>query len=87
MHAEDGSEGGTAGATGAAPDLSAKAQACRQALRQAADAYAAVVERVLANPRGPFIAQLREAEERVGEAAASYALAFVEGDEEAAPDR
>lgn len=69
------------------PVLSAKAQACQEALRDAADAYAKLVERVIADPRGPFIAELREAEEKVGEAAASYALAFVEGDEDVAPDR
>lgn len=69
------------------PELSAKAQSCRDALRKAADEYNQVVQAVIEDPRGAFIARLREAEERVGEAAASYALAFVEGDAEAAPDR
>jgi hypothetical protein len=59
------------------PNLSTKALECQQALREAADAYRAVVEQILQDPRGQFIAHLREAEEKVGEAAASYALAFV----------
>ena len=67
--------------------LSEKAQAAQQALREAAAAYSQVVERVLDDPRGPFIAELREAEEKVGEAAASYAIAFVEGGMEHEPDR
>ncbi|MGO8875015.1 MAG: hypothetical protein ACLQNG_04525 [Acidimicrobiales bacterium] len=70
----------------AAPNLSAKALACQQALREAADSYARIVARVVDDPRGPFIAELREAEERVGEAAASYALAFAEGERDRAPD-
>lgn len=70
----------------AAPSLSAKALACQQALRDAADSYTRIVARVIDDPRGPFIAELREAEERVGEAAASYALAFAEGDRDQAPD-
>ena len=70
-----------------AAHLSEKAQAARQALRDAATAYSRVVERVLDDPRGPFIAELREAEEAVGEAAASYAIAFVEGDIAHEPDR
>ena len=69
------------------PALSAKAQASQQALREAAAAYTRVVDRVIEDPRGPFIAELREAEERVAEAAASYAIAFAEGDMEETPDR
>ena len=62
-------------------NLSEKAQASQQALREASAAYQALVERVIANPRGPFLEQLREAEERVGEAAARWALDYVEGAE------
>jgi len=69
------------------PALSAKAQACQESLREAADAYRRIVERVIEDPRGPFIAELREAEERVAEAAASYAIAFAEGDRDEIPDR
>jgi hypothetical protein len=70
-----------------APQLSEKAQAAQQTLRAAAAAYSQVVERVLGDPRGPFLAELRESEERVGEAAAAYALAFVKGDTDHYPDR
>ncbi|MGC9962991.1 MAG: hypothetical protein ABSE47_13950 [Acidimicrobiales bacterium] len=69
------------------PQLSGKAQAAQETLREAAAAYSQVVERVLGDPRGPFIAELREAEERVGEAAAAYALAFVGGEMDHDPDR
>ena len=62
-------------------NLSEKAQASQQALREASAAYQALVERVIDNPRGPFLEQLREAEERVGEAAARWALDYVEGAE------
>lgn len=87
MNGTDGGQSEAAAPAHGAFDLSAKAQSCREALRQAADAYAKVVEEVIEDPRGPFIARLREAEERVGETAAAYALAFVEGDEEAAANR
>ncbi len=67
------------------PNLSAKALQCQHALREAADAYKEIVEQILQDPRGQFIAQLREAEEKVGEAAASYALAFVALDTDEMP--
>ncbi len=64
--------------------LSDKAQAAQQALREASAAYQALVERVIEDPRGPFIQKLREAEERVSETAASWALEYAEGAEPAA---
>jgi hypothetical protein len=60
-------------------NLSDKAQAAQQALREASTKYQAVVDRVIADPTGPFLKDLRDNEERVAEAAASWALAFVEG--------
>jgi len=38
-----------------------------------------VVDQVIENPLGPFVHKLREAEERVAEAAASWALEYTEG--------
>ncbi len=64
-------------------NLSDKARAAQQALRDASAAYQAVVDRVIENPRGPFVQELREAEERVAEAAASWALEYTEGAEPA----
>jgi len=60
-------------------NLSEKALAAQQTLREASAAYQAVVESVIENPRGPFLEKLREAEERVGEAAARWALDYSEG--------
>lgn len=60
-------------------NLSEKAQASQQALREASAAYQAVVDSVIENPRGPFLEKLREAEERVGEASARWALDYMEG--------
>jgi hypothetical protein len=65
--------------------LSAKAQASQQALRDASDAYQSVVERVIEDPRSPFVHELRIAEERVAEAAARWALDFTEGVEDVDP--
>jgi hypothetical protein len=62
-------------------NLSEKARAAQQALRDASAEYQAVVDSVIENPRGPFLEKLREAEERVGEAAARWALDYVEGAE------
>jgi hypothetical protein len=59
--------------------LSEKARASQQALRVASAEYQAVVDSVIENPRGPFLEKLREAEERVGEASARWALDYVEG--------
>jgi hypothetical protein len=42
-----------------------------------------VVDRVIDDPRGPFSQRLREAEERVAETAASWALEYAEGVEPA----
>jgi hypothetical protein len=60
-------------------NLSDKAQAAQQTLRDASAKYQAVVDRVIDDPTGPFIKDLRDNEERVAEAAASWALAYVEG--------
>jgi hypothetical protein len=60
-------------------NLSDKARAAQQALRDASANYQAVVDRVLEDPTGPFIKQLRDSEERVAEAAASWALQYAEG--------
>ncbi len=60
-------------------NLSEKAQASQQALREAAAAYQTVVDQVIENPQGRFVERLREAEEQVAEAAARWALDFVEG--------
>ncbi len=62
-------------------NLSDKARAAQQALREASAAYQAVVDRVIEDPRGPFVQKLREAEERVAETAASWALEYTEGAE------
>jgi hypothetical protein len=62
-------------------NLSAKAQAAQQALRDASAEYQAIVDRVIDDPRGPSVEQLRRAEERVGEAVAVWALAYIEGAE------
>jgi hypothetical protein len=61
--------------------LSDKAQAAQQALRDASARYQEVVASVIEDPRGPFVHRLREAEERVAEAAASWALEYIEGAE------
>jgi len=61
--------------------LSEKARAAQQALREASTEYQAVVDRVIEDPRGPFVHKLREAEERVAEAAARWALEYIEGSE------
>jgi hypothetical protein len=60
-------------------NLSDKARAAQQALRDASAAYQTLVDSVIENPRGPFIEKLRQAEERVAEAAARWALDYVEG--------
>jgi hypothetical protein len=60
-------------------NLSEKAQRAQDALRAAAKEYQVIVERVIADPRGPFVEKLREAEERVSEAAARWAIEFEEG--------
>jgi hypothetical protein len=60
-------------------NLSENAQAAQQALRDASAEYQAVVEKVIENPRGPFVHELREAEEHVAEAAALWALEYAEG--------
>jgi cell division septum initiation protein DivIVA len=61
--------------------LSDKAQAAQKSLRDAAAEYQALVERVIEDPRGSFIEQLRRAEERVGETAARWALEYEAGAE------
>jgi hypothetical protein len=66
-------------------NLSAKAQASQQALREASAAYQAMVDHVIENPRGQFLEKLREAEERVAEAAARWALDYAEGAEPGSP--
>jgi hypothetical protein len=60
-------------------NLSDKARAAQQALRDASANYQAVVDRVIEDPTGPFIKQLRDSEERVAEAAARWALQYAEG--------
>jgi hypothetical protein len=60
-------------------NLSDKARASQQALRDASAEYKKVVDQVIENPLGPFVHKLREAEERVAEAAASWALEYTEG--------
>lgn len=60
-------------------NLSDRARAAQQALRDASANYQAVVDRVIDNPTGPFIKDLRDCEERVAEAAASWALQYAEG--------
>jgi len=60
-------------------NLSDKARSAQQAVRDASAAYQAVVDRVIENPIGPFIKELRDCEERVAEAAASWALEYAEG--------
>jgi hypothetical protein len=62
-------------------NLSERARAAQQALRDASAAYLKVVDSVIENPRGPFLEKLREAEERVGETAARWALDYAEGSE------
>jgi len=60
--------------------LSEKALAAQHDLREASAAYQVVVDRVIEDPRGPFVHELREAEERVSEeAAARWALEYLEG--------
>jgi hypothetical protein len=61
--------------------LSDKARAAQQALRDASAKYQEVVASVIEDPRGPFVHRLREAEERVAEAASSWALEYIEGAE------
>lgn len=60
-------------------NLSDKAKAAQQALRDASAKYQEVVERVIEDPTGPFLKDLRDNEERVAEAAASWALEYAEG--------
>jgi len=60
-------------------NLSDKAKAAQQALRDASAKYQAIVDRVIEDPTGPFLKDLRDCEERVAEAAASWALQYVEG--------
>jgi hypothetical protein len=60
-------------------NLSEKARAAQQALRDASAKYQAVVDRVIEDPTGPFLKELRDNEERVAEAAASWALEYTEG--------
>jgi hypothetical protein len=40
-----------------------------------------VVDRLIENPQGHFLQELREAEERVAETAASWTLEYAEGAE------
>jgi hypothetical protein len=67
--------------TNSSPNLSEKARRAQDALRAASKEYQAVVDRVIADPRGPFVEKLREAEERVAEAAARWALEYEAGAE------
>jgi hypothetical protein len=67
-------------------NLSDKARTAQQALRDASAEYQAIVDRVIENPRGPFVEKLREAEEHVAEAAARWALEYVEGAQSASSD-
>jgi hypothetical protein len=60
-------------------NLSERAQRAQDALRTAAKEYQVIVDQVIDNPRGPFVEKLRQAEERVSEAAARWALEFEEG--------
>lgn len=60
-------------------NLSEKAAAARQGLRDASDEYNAVIAQVLDNPNGQYVERLRQAQEKVAGAAASWALAYVEG--------
>ncbi len=60
-------------------NLSEKARASQQNLREASAEYQAVVDQVIEDPRGQFVEKLRRAEERVSEAAARWALDYVEG--------
>lgn len=60
-------------------NLSDKAKAAQQALRDASAKYTAIVERVIEDPTGPFLKDLRDNEERVAEAAAAWALQYAEG--------
>jgi len=62
-------------------NLSEKARAAQQALRDASAEYQAVVNSVIEDPRGPFLEKLCEAEERVAETAARWALDYAEGAE------
>jgi len=62
-------------------NLSDKARASQQALREASARYQTVVDQVIEDPRGAFVERLREAEERVAEAAARWALDYIEGAE------
>ncbi|MGA3215066.1 MAG: hypothetical protein ABSD97_05165 [Acidimicrobiales bacterium] len=62
-------------------NLSDKARAAQQALKDASAKYQAVVDRVIEDPTGPFLKDLRDNEERVAEAAASWALEYAEGAE------
>jgi hypothetical protein len=64
-------------------NLSEKARAAQQALRDASADYQAVVDQVIEDPRGPFVHRLREAEARVAEVAALWALEYAEGAEPA----
>jgi hypothetical protein len=65
--------------TNPSTNLSERAQRAQDALRAASKEYQAIVDRVIADPRGPFVEKLREAEERVAETAARWALEFEEG--------
>jgi cell division septum initiation protein DivIVA len=60
-------------------NLSERAQRAQEALRTAAKEYQVIVDRVIADPRGRFVEQLRQAEERVAEAASRWALEYEEG--------
>ena len=64
-------------------NLSDRARAAQQALKDASAKYQAVVDRVIEDPTGPFLKDLRDSEERVAEAAASWALEYAEGVEPA----
>ncbi len=65
--------------TNPSTNLSERAQRAQDALRAASKEYQAIVDRMIADPRGPFVEKLREAEERVAETAARWALEFEEG--------
>jgi hypothetical protein len=66
-------------------NLSQKARTAQQALREASAEYQKVVDRVIEDPRGPFVHALRAAEERVADAAARWALEYLEGAREESP--
>jgi hypothetical protein len=77
----DDRAGGAPYPDGTMAHLSDKARASQQALRDASTQYQAVVDQVIEDPRGPFVERLRDAGERVAEAAARWALDYIDGAE------